>query len=522
MNDGVRYEINHEGQIVPGTAALSSRLNDLVRELFSQFGWEYQEEWRHSAHRKARLANPAGDVYHLDLFTANIRNEKRSPYEKKIQLNKEDPRLCQNAMPLILGFYVYQESDGIEDAVIVGYPVDASIHYDTNPSLRGTFVNGILYQAKIYGICIDEAKKMVSFRPEFIFYYLNQYRTLHGYDSVNPPRLSGAELLPKSRQLSFAYNRIVVGAPGTGKSYRLGRDAALFGERMERVTFHPNYSYAQFVGAYKPIQGRAENEIYYAFVPGPFMRVYTAARKHPGEPYLLLIEEINRANVSAVFGDVFQLLDRKNGVSEYEIAVGEDMRRHLKKELCGGKSWGDCSGEEKRLCLSMQLPDNLYIWATMNSADQGVFPMDTAFKRRWDFEYIGIDEGAGEVDAYPIPVGMAEARKLVNWNALRMKLNNLLMDCRVNEDKLLGPFFLSKETLARAAGDMESQDRFVRMFENKVMLYLFEDVMKMRPQDIFQGYAAQNGRMVFSEICRAFEEMGEAVFGFTLPAMEET
>ena len=215
--------------------------------------------------------------------------------------------------------------------------------------------------------------------------------------------------------------------------------------------------------------------------------------------HLLLIEEINRANVAAVFGDTFQLLDRKLGTSEYPIATSEDIRKYLEEEFKGYPI--DCT--------QMAIPSNMFIWATMNSADQGVFPMDTAFKRRWEFEYIGINDEMEKVEEYVIPVGMGENRKYIKWNELRIRINDILLsdECRVNEDKLLGPFFISKNMLENALLD---EDKFVKAFESKVIMYLFEDVMKMRPANIFKGH---NGKMIFSDICKTFEAKGEELFG---------
>jgi len=223
------------------------------------------------------------------------------------------------------------------------------------------------------------------------------------------------------------------------------------------------------------------------------------------EDELLLIEEINRANVAAVFGDVFQLLDRKNGVSEYSIATSEDLKNYLDEEL-----WMyEVDNTEIRI------PSNMFIWATMNSADQGVFPMDTAFKRRWEFEYIGIDEEEFEVTEYVIPIGIGENRKYVYWNELRKKINSILSqeENRINEDKLLGPFFISKSVLENALINEEAEDNFVKSFESKVIMYLFEDVMKMRPEKIFPGCKE---RKLFSKICEAFETDGEKIFGIQL------
>lgn len=397
------------------------------------------------------------------------------------------------------------------------------------------------------------------------------------------------------------YNRIVFGAPGTGKSHRLELDSKCFGNNVERVTFHPSYSYANFVGTYKPTMtrndldwltddekkkviailqdksktaqekydllydkfkgegltrlpillgiytdevfktkkvdgtdtdntvernhgkairpylnlqhGNGGKEISYEYVPGPFMRIYTQAINHPEEKYLLLIEEINRANVAAVFGDVFQLLDRKSGVSEYPIATSEDIKAFLMNNLecLKGKRIDEFSDEESRLYQEMRIPNNMFIWATMNSADQGVFPMDTAFKRRWEFEYIGVDDEAKEVEKYIIPIGDKEHRKYVKWNDLRERINDILVsdECKVNEDKLLGPFFISKNMLESAC---ENEERFIKAFESKVIMYLFEDAVKMRPKNIFKKH---EGKMTFSAICKTFEEKGEGLFGIS-------
>lgn len=381
--------------------------------------------------------------------------------------------------------------------------------------------------------------------------------------------------------ISHPHNRITFGAPGTGKSFQLNEDAKFFGTNFERVTFHPNYSYAQFVGTYKPtmseqnkkplsdeqqhilsilqdanmtsqekydllykdfkdgdltrlpillglftddnfktkkadgtpavgdnsvernhgkairpyvnlpIQGSSdEKQIAYQYVPGPFMRIYAAAKQNPNNNYLLLIEEINRANVAAVFGDVFQLLDRNSdGESEYKVAASEDIKKYLAKK-------GIYEDE-------LSIPSNMYIWATMNSADQGVFPMDTAFKRRWEFEYIGIDDNEDKVKDYEIPIN---SNQKVNWNELRKAINTKLIEMSINEDKLLGPFFLSKTVLENA---LDNQEKFVKLFKSKVFMYLFEDAAKMKVKQLFK---IDNNKYIFSEICKQFDEKGLDVF----------
>lgn len=312
-------------------------------------------------------------------------------------------------------------------------------------------------------------------------------------------------------ELSVRYerNRIVFGSPGTGKSFRLKSDCEDLMEKTsgtyERVTFHPDYSYSQFVGTYKPVMGEDGNSIRYDFVPGPFMRVYVDAIKsgRTGSPkaHLLLIEEINRAKVAAVFGDVFQLLDRDgDGVSEYEIQVSEDIRRYLAKEL------GGLSDNYNKI----KLPNNMFIWATMNSADQGVFPMDTAFKRRWNFEYLGINESEKEI----IGVGkivLPGEPDAVEWNAARRAINDrMASEYRINEDKLMGPFFLAKKVIASDENGMIiDTEKFMKAFKSKVIMYLYEDAVKQRKHDFFNGCDSSK----YSSVCEAFEEKGMAIFG---------
>lgn len=283
----------------------------------------------------------------------------------------------------------------------------------------------------------------------------------------------------------------------------------VFNNRYERVTFHPNYSYAQFVGTYKPITklvGEKE-EISYEYVPGPFIRTFISAKK-TDQNVLLLIEEINRANVAAVFGDVFQLLDRKSdGTSEYPITTSEDLRKFLAKpDNLGG------SPEDYK---TISIPSNMYIWATMNSADQGVLPMDAAFKRRWDFEYINIDDGASELNGVTIPIPNGKnpddsvKYESIEWNKLRMAINEQLKKVSgVNEDKLLGPFFIGDET--KISNAAQNPEQFCKSFKSKVLMYLFEDVVKMQPGELFETKDGSN--IHYSDICKDFDSKGLKIF----------
>ena len=318
------------------------------------------------------------------------------------------------------------------------------------------------------------------------------------------------------------HNLIFFGAPGTGKSYRLARQAEKYFDKrnVRRVTFHPDYTYAQFVGCYKPVTTirtvtdedgteSTQSEISYGFVPGPFLETYIAAVQNPGTNYLLVVEEINRANPAAAFGDVFQLLDRdSDGRSEYAIAVPREMREYLRVFLPEYATTAHIQDPERLLSEQLRLrdeverlslPPNMFIWATMNSADQGVFPMDTAFKRRWDFRYMDINKGSGEIAGYAVPVGTPV--RMVSWDALRRGINQVLLEAGVNEDKLLGPFFISPARLA-------DPDSFTQVFKDKVLLYLFEDAAKTKASKVF----SHEGRATYSDVCKDFEDLGELAF----------
>ena len=269
---------------------------------------------------------------------------------------------------------------------------------------------------------------------------------------------------------SLPLQQIFYGAPGTGKSHKVKEVTdSIAKEFVFRTTFHPDSDYSTFVGAYKPTMKQlpifnqqtgaqigVEDKIVYSFVPQAFLKAYVAAWQNPEQSVFLVIEEINRGNCAQIFGDIFQLLDRKDGVSEYPIKADQDIRDYLAKEFAGYDLDANIlSGEE------LVLPANLHIWATMNTSDQSLFPIDSAFKRRWDWKYMPIHDPG---ENWTIALSNVE----YDWWDFVEKINNVIGNMTSSEDKKLGYFF------CKACNGKIDAEKFV----NKVIFYLWNDVFK--------------------------------------------
>ncbi len=310
----------------------------------------------------------------------------------------------------------------------------------------------------------------------------------------------------KSRNMNPSggpFQLITYGAPGTGKSYGIEEVVKAYTDTV-RTTFHPDSDYATFVGCYKPTMERVkktyvlegkeadvkddggnpvfEDRIVYSYVPQAFTKAYVRAWRKmiPGAdgkvaPQFLVIEEINRGNCAQIFGDLFQLLDRDGaGYSKYAIEADSDLAKHVAKELADISS-----GIPSEICSGkiLKLPPNLYIWATMNTSDQSLFPMDSAFKRRWEWEYIPIKDTGKDWKI------VADGVEFKWWDFIKV-INKYILDTLKNEDKQLGYFF--------ARPDDDSSDKIVASkFVNKVLFYLYNDVFK--DYELPKGFAKQGG-----------------------------
>ena len=268
-------------------------------------------------------------------------------------------------------------------------------------------------------------------------------------------------------------NKVFYGTPGCGKSYYV-ENAVLVMEEVDdnnvfRTTFFQDYSNTDFVGQVYP-QIDADGSVTYEFVPGPFTKALKCAIDNPDGKVALVIEELNRGNAPSIFGDLFQLLDRKNGESRYKI-VNVNIQNYLKKESTYDLDY-------------IKIPRNLYIYATMNTSDQNVFTLDTAFKRRWYFEKLTNEFlGKDTIGSKYVP-----GFKAITWKAFVERINRFIIEHATTlsaEDKQIGKYFIEEEYLLDSLDDY--QDDKQAEFAYKVFEYLWSDVAKFNRSDWFVG-----------------------------------
>lgn len=306
--------------------------------------------------------------------------------------------------------------------------------------------------------------------------------------------------LNELKKCEKSLQQIFYGAPGTGKSFKIKRETK--NQSKIRTTFHPDSDYSTFVGCYKPTMNEdvkydkegneksCTKQIEYAFVAQAFLKAYVKAWKFycsaedgTAKAQYLIIEEINRGNCAQIFGDLFQLLDRnEDGYSTYPIVADTDIQRYLSKEFekvnipdSLNAIYDDYDGnivEDIKNGIVLALPNNLYIWATMNTSDQSLFPIDSAFKRRWDWKYMPIDT---KKENWNIEVD----GKKYSWSDFLEAVNEQIFDVTKSEDKKLGFYF------CRANNHVVDAEKFV----SKVIFYLYNDVFKDYGYDrkMFQG-----------------------------------
>ena len=269
--------------------------------------------------------------------------------------------------------------------------------------------------------------------------------------SSGSPRVTGGE------------NVLLYGVPGVGKSYTIQQKYCSDETRMERVVFHPDYTYSDFVGQILPRV--EEGQLKYVFTPGPFTKLLKKAWENPEKEFYLIIEEINRGNAPAIFGEIFQLLDRKT----------TDNAKYLESEI-GESEYGITNYDVATIVYGhsdheVRVPSNMWILATMNTSDQNIFTLDTAFQRRWS--------------SCPIKNNVMSAQHAkqkiegseVEWGAFATVINNIVVEINVDmgssEDKRMGAYFVKRNELG------------ADKFPGKVLKYLWDDAFKMDKEAVF-------------------------------------
>ncbi|MFC5773226.1 AAA family ATPase [Ectobacillus antri] len=472
MTDSIYYQANSDGSVAIGPQPEGPNKAEIIQTLVQALsinGWNIDHE---NVSKQPYVFNISAKERFIDVYIYcwRISNGGRAsrPYEQRIQIGKagEEGFLIDNsASPfkkgLLLGMY---KKDG-EAPIIVAWETEKNRHHGASKSC---FVDiRTIAQAMRDGFVQTrdtDGNLICAFKKEFLNFYIVNLKNLHNIEfslenqavDYTPTDGNGNNVEEAAEEtyntLQKGINKIIYGAPGVGKSYRLGT-------ANMRVTFHPEYTYFDFVGGLKPSKNDS-GEISYDFVPGPFLRALKRAYDYPREMHTLVIEEINRANTAAVFGDIFQLLDRdENGWSEYFIE-NKEILDYLN------------SNRQEDKIAEVRIPGNLNLFATMNSADQGVFVMDSAFKRRWEFEYISISfVGATHAQEH-----LTYAGYKITWRDFATTVNGHLASALgVNEDKLIGPYFLKKEELADT-----------NKIASKLLIYLWDDVVRHQREELFK------------------------------------
>lgn len=309
-----------------------------------------------------------------------------------------------------------------------------------------------------------ELLKMISFQNKDI---QNLFKIFYNYQipqiNILPSDYLNLKYKNQNSNVKIqAKNIIYYGSPGTGKSYKVDNEIKNLSPNFyERITFHPEFDHTSFIGGYKPVSAKDINGndiIKYQFVSQAFTNIYYRAWNDPDNQYFLVIEEINRGNCAEIFGDIFQLLDRN---SNYTVSPSDELKTYLIEKFGDENHDGVVKG--------LRLPPNLSILATMNTSDQSLFPMDSAFKRRWDWEYIPIcydDIPENESYKYNVIIDDIHSFKWIdfikNVNAVIKTNPNLGMD------KCIGNYFIKSE----------SKEIKLKEFVNKAIFYLWNDVFK--------------------------------------------
>lgn len=357
-----------------------------------------------------------------------------------------------------------------------------------NPS---AFENG----QKFSRISTPKGFYIAAIRIDYIYEYMRLFDN-RPYSGTDIPDQNENDITADNK---LADNFLLYGVPGCGKSYKVEDEyeSKITNEQCKvRVVFHPDYTYSDFIGQLMPVlkevpnaQGEKEEKLQYEFVPGPFTKIIKKAYEEPEQKCLLIIEELNRGNAPAIFGEIFQLLDRKdNGESKYGIYNAD-----IAKYAYGGLPKNQGIAIDVIANTPIKLPSNLTIVATMNTSDQNVFTMDTAFQRRWQMEHI-----PNKFDFKTAHVNKHLPNSKISWGTFAQTVNKKMHTANLGfggtEDKSLGVYFATDN-------DLDDAERFAE----KVLKYLWDDAFKLGRKELFNDCSQG-----LSAVIEAYEDAAKA------------
>lgn len=317
------------------------------------------------------------------------------------------------------------------------------------------------------------------------YHRLSATKVINKEETIERPANIVQEELEKNR-LAMGTNILLYGVPGSGKSHTISTEYCNDEEKMERLVFHPDFMYSDFIGQILPVVKKGEdgkeNKVVYEFTPGPFTKIMKKAYEDPANMYYLVIEEINRGNAPAIFGDIFQLLDRITedgkgypiGTSEYPVS-----NESIAKEVYGDKN------------IKVRIPSNLTVIATMNTSDQNVFTLDNAFQRRWHMRLI-----PNTFEDHPYATEKILDTK-VSWQAFCEVINDEILkygSLASSEDKRLGAYFVAladlkwnddERTAEKGSKEYIEAKHQNAHFAEKVLKYLWDDAFKFEHTEVF-------------------------------------
>ena len=358
-----------------------------------------------------------------------------------------------------------------------------------------------------------------GWRSGSIMHYVCFINARTYFENANKKEIDNNPSLLKKQNSILPSQIIYYGAPGTGKSHsiKLREEAGL---KCIRTTFHPDSDYSTFVGCYKPHKNHGE--LTYEFVEQAFLVAYKQAWLNPDEEIALVIEEINRGNCAQVFGDIFQLLDRsEDGWSTYPIKADTDIADYLEQMAIPAYSETMAAhyGEDKAGYGFLALPPNMSILATMNTSDQSLFPIDSAFKRRWDWKYVKIKDCKKgwniQIKDEAGNVVLVNGKDQLSWWSFIQKINEIIASMTSSADKQLGYFFC-KPTVKANEGDEKPTIITADTLVGKVLFYLWNDVFKdygFEDGYLFRYQTKEEDKVVEKDLAFAdfYDEEGEHV-----------